>query len=338
MSATLTVQLAVVPVLVGPLQVLLAMLPAILIGIGSALLALFKPATFKLALRLLWRLKVSVIISVVLVAGTVYAARALWRSSGGAIGKAEAAANDWPMFRAGPRRTGASPTDAPPLEGGIKWAFASEAKTFYSSPAIVGNRVYGTSAEVGVFSDRGAIYCLDADTGGVVWKSVPGGFRATFSSPSISGKYLVTGEGLHQTRDGRILCLDVARNGAVLWSYRTKSHVESSPALADGRAYIGAGDDGYYCFQLEPDPAGNPVMLWHLPGDKYPDAETSPIVHEGRVYFGLGIGGQALVCVEADSGKELWRVPTPHPVFAPPTIARGKVFVGMGHGDRKSVV
>ena len=59
MNALLDPKFAVIPILVGPLQVLMAMLPAILLGIGSALLALFKPATFKLAIKLLWRVKVS---------------------------------------------------------------------------------------------------------------------------------------------------------------------------------------------------------------------------------------------------------------------------------------
>lgn len=329
----LPAQFAVIPIFVGPLQVLLAMLPAILLGIGSALLALFKPATFKIALKLLWRVKVSALLAIAVASGAVFGARAVWRNATNSIASAEAATHDWPTFRGNAQRTGAVPSGASPLAGGLNWAFASEAKTFHSSPTIVGNRIYATSAEVGVFSNRGAIYCLDADTGGVVWKSVPEGFRATFSSPSVSGKYLVTGEGLHQTRDGRIICLDVTRGGAVLWSFPTRSHVESSAAIANGRAYIGAGDDGYYCFQLEPDAQGNPVMVWHLAGDKYPDAESDPLVQDGRVYLGLGLNGNAVVCVDAGSGKELWRVATPSPVFTPPTIARGKLFIGMGLGN-----
>jgi outer membrane protein assembly factor BamB len=325
--------LAVVPILVGPLQVLLAMLPAILLGLASALLALFKPRTFILALRILWRMKLSVLLALAVIGGTVFGARAVWRGATGNVTSAETATQDWPAYRGGPQRTGVVAASPSPTTGGINWTFDSDAKTFHASPAIVGNRLYVTSAEVGVFSTRGAIYCLDADTGGVVWKSAPEGFRATFSSPAVSGKYLVSGEGLHQVKDGRITCLDVTRGGAVLWSYRTKSHVESTACIANGRVVIGAGDDGYYCFQLEPDAHGNPVLLWHLPGDKYPDAESNPIEHEGRVYLGLGLGGQALVCVDAASGRELWRVPTPFPVFSPPAIARGKIFVGMGNGD-----
>ncbi len=333
MNISLSAGFAVVPILVGPLQVLLAMLPAILLGIGSALLALFKPRTFKLALKVLWRLKLSVLFVGGAVAVTVFGARALWQRSQSGISAAEISGHEWLAFRGGLQRTGSVPGSASPVEGGINWVFADEAKTFHSSPAIVGNRVYVTSAEVGVFSTRGAIYCLDADTGGVVWKSVPEGFRATFSSPAVSGKYLVTGEGLHQTQDGRISCLDVTRGGALLWSYRTKSHVESSAAIANGRAIIGAGDDGYYCFELEPDSHGNPVLAWHLSADQFPDAECDPVVHDGFVYLGLGLGGQAIVCVDLASGKEVWRLPTPFPVFSPPCIANGKLFVGMGNGD-----
>src|SRR5947199_4791327 len=106
-------QVGVVPILVGPLQVFLAMLPAILFGLGSALLALFKPRTFKLALRLLWRMKVSLIAGIALLTGSVYAARAVWRSAG-AVRQAEAGAHDWPLFRGNARRTGASEAGGAP--------------------------------------------------------------------------------------------------------------------------------------------------------------------------------------------------------------------------------
>ncbi|MBI2929383.1 MAG: PQQ-binding-like beta-propeller repeat protein [Verrucomicrobia bacterium] len=325
--------LAVVPILVGPLQILLAVLPSVLISVAGALLALRKPATFKSGVKLLWRLKVSVLTLAALVAGAVLLIRAALPDSTGPVGKEDNTGTDWPAFRGGPQRAGTVPGSAAPVSGGLNWAFSAEAKTFYSSPAVVGNRVYVSSAEKGVLTDRGAIYCLDVDTGAVVWKSALDGYRATFSSPAVSGKYLVCGEGLHFTRDGRVVCLDVTQKGALLWQYRTRSHVESSPCIYQGRVCIGAGDDGYYCFELAPDAAGRPKMVWHLPGDKYPDAESSPAAHDGKLFVGLGMEGKAVVCLEAATGAELWRVPTPYPVFAPPTIAGGRLFVGMGNGN-----
>lgn len=76
----------------------------------------------------------------------------------------------------------------------------------------------------------------------------------------------------HSTDDARVVCLDVRRGGEILWTFRTGSHVESSPCIYRDRVYIGAGDDGYYCLRLEPDANGRPVMLWHAAGERYPDA------------------------------------------------------------------
>jgi len=322
----------VVPVLIGPLQVLIAMLPAILMGILGIIISLFKPSAVKKGIVLLWRQKVPVIIIAAAVTGLVYAKKTFFPSRD-TVGTYEKTSDTWPLFRATLGRTGALRGARGPTRGGVVWAFRKEIKTFYSSPTVVGNRVYVCSADKGVFRDKGAVYCLDADTGGVVWKTAPKGFRATFSSPSVAGKYLVCGEGLHFTRDARIICLDVERNGALLWEYRTGSHVESSPCIYKDRVYIGAGDDGYYCFKLEPSPEGKPVMVWHVEGDAYPDAETSPAVWNGKVYVGLGMGGKAVCCFDADTGKEIWKTDAPYPVFTPPTVYKGMVIVGMGNGN-----
>ena len=49
--------IAVFPVLVGPLQTLLALLPAILAGTASLLLAALKPAGFVKLVKFCWRQK-----------------------------------------------------------------------------------------------------------------------------------------------------------------------------------------------------------------------------------------------------------------------------------------
>ena len=211
------------------------------------------------------------------------------------------------------------------------WNFDSRAKAIFASPAVVGNRVYVATADKGVFSDDGAILCLDAETGAEVWRYAPDGFRATFSSPAVKDGYVVCGEGLHDTTDARINCLDT--QGRLLWSLRTKSHVESSACIDGGRAIIGAGDDGYYCIDLKPGPGGKPNVRWHLRGERYKDCETSPAVRDGVVYFGLGTHGNAICAADAATGKERWRIEAPYPVFGPPTLAHGKLYVGLGNGN-----
>ena len=321
--------LGVVPILIGPLQVLLAMLPALLLGLAGGLLALFRPATLKLGAKLLWRNKLALaaVVAGVLVLAYVLGLAVAGRgpSAGGALTGA-----DWPAARGGPDRRGFA-GGAEPTAGGVLWTSAPEAKTVYASPAVVGNRVYITSAEKSVFSDRGGVFCLDADNGALVWKYSPADFRATFSSPVVAAGLVVVGEGLHDTPDARITCLR-ADTGAPVWQFRTASHVESTPCVAQGRVFVGAGDDGVYCLGLA-GRSGQAEVLWHLEGKEYPDCEAAPVAHDGQVYFALGEDGCGVVCVRADDGRRLWRTPTPYPVFSSPTTADGRVFVGMGNGN-----
>ncbi|HPD17217.1 MAG TPA: PQQ-binding-like beta-propeller repeat protein [Planctomycetota bacterium] len=340
---------AVVPVLVGPLQALLAILPSLLIALGGMLLAFFRPSFYKKLAIFLWNQKVFSLCLLAVAAGLVFLSRVGWGTSGPAASEMRAG-SDWPVFRGGPERRGAV-LDAPePTLPETIWSFKSDAKCIYASPAIVGNRLYVTTAEKGVFTDRGAILCLDAETGGEVWRYSPRDFRATFSSPSVvvggtspsrvsrrgdtpptGDGYVVVGEGLHYTTDARINCLDL--KGNLVWELRTKSHVESAPCIYNGRVYIGAGDDGYYCIDLAPGPDGKPNVVWHLDGKKYPDCETAHLVADGMVFLGLGMGGNAILGLDAETGKELWRLEAPYPVFAPPALADGKLYVGMGNGN-----
>jgi len=331
--------LGVIPIIIGPLQVLLAILPGLLASLGVALLALLKPSAIRTAARLLWHVKIPAGITVLLVVAGMYPW--VFFSKQPTKPAAENSLHDWPMFRGGPDRLGTVPATASPLRGGINWSFDPGRESFFSSPAVVGNRIYIASAKLSAFGQgSGTIYCLDADTGALIWKYQPDAYRPTFSSPSIhvrqdGRRFLVIGEGLHVTTDGRVICLDITNeeNIRLLWQFRTASHVESSPCLAYGRVYIGAGDDGYYCFELEPDEHGNARQVWHVSGSRYGDCETSPVVHEGKVYVGLGAGGNALCCLEASSGSELWRIETPLPVLSPPAIGSGRIFVGMGEGN-----
>ncbi len=323
--------LAVVPVLFGPLQMLVALLPAILTALVGLLLAVFRPRVLRALLILLWRQKPAVVLLAGVVLAVTYGLPRVWQHRSGGNGQQQADAPDWAMFRGGPQRRGTAGTDPDPTTGGMCWAFTGE-KTFHSSPVLVGNRVYAVSADKGLFADSGAIYCLDAGTGEIVWRSVPKGYRASFSSPAVGAGYVVCGEGLHDTRDARVLCLN-AGDGQVLWELRTNSHVESSPCISGDRVFVGAGDDGYYCLALAGDGHGGPRVLWHATPDRFPDAESSPLAVKGRVYVGLGDGGHAVCCLDATTGKEFWRTPVSCPVFAAPTLTGGRLLVGMGIGN-----
>jgi outer membrane protein assembly factor BamB len=321
------VWLAVVPI-VPAVPTLLLLIAMVVLSCWTALLSLRNPGSWRRIGRIVWSqrwpLAVAALISVLVVyawPAIVPAHRAVSDASGGI---------DWPTDRGGLRRWGRVPGHMGPTRPGRLWTFAA-GTAFYSSPAVRGDRVYTVASR----GDRGQIHCLDAASGALVWSAAPPGYRATFSSPVLAGDYLICGEGLHHARQARIVCLDLrsGHEGEIVWAWTTASHVECTPVVDNGRVYVGAGDDGYYCLALEPDSDGQPRVLWHREGHDFPDAETSLAVHQGRVYAGLGIGGQALCVLDGADGREIGRVPFPYPLFSPPSIHDGRLYVGMGVGD-----
>jgi outer membrane protein assembly factor BamB len=331
---------AVVPILVGPLNAVIAILPGIAVALGRALWQLLGPKGLWRTAQMIWRQKLPLAGIAAAIVGLVYAWPFLFPVATADGAKAET--GDWPYFRGDLARRGYEAGKTPvadPAHGKRLWNYAyKDIDGVFSSPALVGNRAYITMAMYGYFKDAGAICCLDADNGGLLW-AYDKGYRSTFSSPVVKGKYLVVGEGLHLTKDARVFCLDIKASeeqhtGVKLWEFRTTSHVESTPCIYDDKVVVGAGDDGVYCFALDPDKDGKARVLWHLPEKDYPDCETSPVYEGGKLYWGLGrYGGQAVVCVDANTGKEDWRVATPSPVVGSPAIAHGKLCVGMGFGD-----
>lgn len=321
---------AVVPIL-PTLSSLAVIVPVVLLTILAAIASLRRPDVARSVLRFAWRQKVQLLIVFGLVFGATWTIGWVSARLACSVVPAQRSGADWPMHRGSLDRRGWVSGDKGPSHDGIVWSGGRPTEAFYASPAVVGNRVFC----VGSRNDAGRIYCWDADTGDLIWSSAPSGYRATFSSPVVAGDYLVCGEGLHHTRLARIVCLDVraGSEGQVLWTFQTNSHVECTPFVYRDRVYIGAGDDGIYCLRLDPDTPDESRVVWHAPGDRFPDAETSLAVHDGKVYVGLGVGGNALCVLEAESGMDLARLDMPYPVFSPPAIDQGRLYVGMGNAD-----
>ena len=325
---------AVVPLAIGPLQALMAVLPAILVGLGTAFVALFKPSTFRILGKLLWRTKLSIFLGALVVVGLVMGYRSLFPEFEPEAAEADLGEAAWPLFRGNSARTGSLPGTESPLDGGLNWA-APDADNMFSSPTVLGNRVYGVSAVFGFFRNESALHAYDADSGRVIWRVRPPGMRATFSSLSIAEGYMAVGEGLHETKDARLFVYRF--NGDEMpelhWIYQSDGHMESTPLIKDGRVYVGTSYAGWYCFELEPDANGEPVIVWNTGGADFVDSVTSPVLVDGKLIVTQGIQGQAVVALDAETGEEIWRVNKPAPVFTSATVVDGKVFAGYGHGN-----
>jgi outer membrane protein assembly factor BamB len=251
-------------------------------------------------------------------------------------------AQDWPQWRGVNRdgKTGAFAVPAAwPTNLTQKWKL--NVGKGDSSPALLGNNLY-------VFARQGtdeALFCLDAATGEVRWKSaypadyVVKGPSETHpgprSSPVITGgKVCTLGVG------GILSCFDAA-TGLILWQKQSTNdylgiqyRVESamSPIVEGGRCIVHVGpstNGAIISFDLA---SGAPKWKWDGDGP----ANSSPVIATlgGRkqlVIFTV----KWLAGLDLADGKLLWQVPfeatqgnNATPVLAGTTV----VYAGQGKG------
>jgi parallel beta-helix repeat protein len=114
-----------------------------------------------------------------------------------------------------------------------------------------------------------------------------------------------------------------AANGAQVWNYTTGFWVRSSPAVADGRVYMGSLDCRVYCLD-----ASTGAQVWNYTTGGY--VYSSPAVVDGRVYVGSDDG--RVYCLDAAAGTEVWNYTTGNTVVSPPAVVDGRVYVGSDDG------
>ncbi len=110
-----------------------------------------------------------------------------------------------------------------------------------------------------------------------------------------------------------------APTGGLIWSYITGRGVKSSPAVADGKVYVGCDDANVYCLN-----ATTGGFIWNFTtGD---EVRSSPAVADGKVYVGSWDG--TVYCLDASTGGLIWNYTTGYWVTSSPAVADGKVYIG----------
>jgi outer membrane protein assembly factor BamB len=92
------------------------------------------------------------------------------------------------------------------------------------------------------------------------------------------------------------VCLD-ADTGSELWTASIGGNSTSTPAVHEGKVFIGSDDNHLYCLDAQ-----TGAELWkYLTGD---DVWASPVIAGGKVYFGSL--DHTVYCLDEDTGTSLW--------------------------------
>ena len=289
------------------------------------------------------------------------------------------------------------------VTGSLKWSLALDGPIDLSSPAVAngtvyigttGGTLYAIDAAAGVpkwghstgyviessptvsngmvyfGANDGYLYALDATTGNTVWV-VPTVVNAAIDGAPAIGKgyggnnivYIGSGDDVCCSKP-RIYAFD-ALTGTQLWYYPTSRAVLASPAVSNGKVYIGSFDHYLYTIDARsgslrcdtdfgaelyasPAVARGIVYVAGLDGrltaaSFYPPGIPScmpaywqfnnyysigsPAVADGVVYFGSSSGSVAALSAGKEGGSYLWSSSTGG-VVSSPAVANGMLYVG----------
>src|SRR5262249_51230218 len=170
-------------------------------------------------------------------------------------------------------------------------------------------------------------------TGEPVWWSWTGTQpKDTYSSipvvAVINGeRLLISGGG-----DGGIHAFQV-RTGKKVWSYFfAEGAVNLSPVVDGSRVYIGHGESNpdsntqgrVVCLDASEVKDGAPKLVWKVNGIKAKFA--TPVLHDGRLY--VPDLNARLHCLDAKTGKTIWRFAYGRNSFGSPVWADDKIYIG----------
>ena len=112
---------------------------------------------------------------------------------------------------------------------------------------------------------------------------------------------------------------DEAGGASPVWALRTGDEVYSSPAVHDGRLYVGSSDQHLYAV----DAASGETIWRHRTAGA---VTSSPAVADGIVV--TGARDRQVHAIDLQTGQKKWTFPTRGDVDSSPAIAGGRVYVG----------
>jgi outer membrane protein assembly factor BamB len=153
-------------------------------------------------------------------------------------------------------------------------------------------------------------YAVDASAGSLVWKFRTQGPVCICRSCSIADGKIYFG-----SYDNHLYCLSM--NGELLWRFRTRDIVNSTPLVRNGVVFFGSKDQNLYALD-----ARKGTLLWKFWTQG--SISASPVWDNGTIYFGSF--DKNLYAV-SEQGRLLWKFKTDDFIVEPVAVSDGIIYL-----------
>jgi outer membrane protein assembly factor BamB len=171
----------------------------------------------------------------------------------GILAASSSHAADWPEARGNSQRTGNIDNQQGPKAPNVLWVHKAS-EHYITSPVPTDKALF---VPVMGALNTGSFHALNIAPGAaerIMWtKTAPYITHPTVCAPAVADGYVVFGDGMHQTDDATLYCLQ-ADTGMPVWRYPVPGklmHLEAGPIIDKGRVYACGGDAGIFCVDMK---------------------------------------------------------------------------------------
>ena len=180
-----------------------------------------------------------------------------------------------------------------------------------TSPAVANNEAY-------VATYDGILYSFNATTGALRWKAKT--HDDTDASAVIYDDFVYA---CAEEKAPYLYCF-AREDGRQVWRYDgNRRGYYSTPAIANGRVWVGAEDQNLHCVDAR---SGKGIWTFKTGGGVW----ASPCVIDDKVVFGSR--DSHVYCVDANTGKLVWRLKLDGRIISSPCIVDGVIWIGTATG------
>jgi outer membrane protein assembly factor BamB len=190
--------------------------------------------------------------------------------------------------------------------GSFLWRYPDKAgkATFFAPPVIT------SDGQLVVGDYNNELHSIDVNTRTVRWTYKASG--RWIAQPALAGDLIYAPNG-----DNTLYVLNL--NGTLVWKFRTKNLLWSTPIVMDGVVYLASMDHNVYALN-----ALTGKELWKI--DCGGATIGNPVYADGVIY--ISTLANEVLAINTSNGAIQWRLPTGKAVWSGPAVKDGTLYFG----------